>query len=52
MTFEWSWVSGEAPAGWKLGNVVPIFKKCKKDELGNYRKSRPVSVPSITGKIM
>lgn len=37
MTFEWFWESGEVPAGWKLANIGPFFKNCKKDELGNYR---------------
>ncbi|KAK4832275.1 hypothetical protein QYF61_021674 [Mycteria americana] len=44
-----SWESGEVPADWKLANVIPIYKKCVREDPGNYR---PVSLTSAPGKIM
>ncbi|CAM5146678.1 unnamed protein product [Natator depressus] len=47
--FENSWRSGEVPEDWRKANVVPIFKKGKKEDSGNYK---PVSLTSVPGKIM
>ncbi|PKU48710.1 rna-directed dna polymerase from mobile element jockey- hypothetical protein [Limosa lapponica baueri] len=47
--FERSWRTGEVPEGWRKANVIPVFKKGKKEEPGNYR---PVSLTSNPGKMM
>lgn len=49
IVFLWSWKSGEVPVKWKQANVVPIFKKDKKEDPSN---NQPVSVTSVPGKIM
>ena len=43
-----SWKSGEVSVDWKLANV-PVFKKGKKEDPGNYR---PVSLTSEPGRVM
>ncbi|KFP27233.1 RNA-directed DNA polymerase from mobile element jockey, partial [Colius striatus] len=47
--FEQSWRTGKVPEDWRKDNVTPVFKKCRKDDPGNYR---PVSLTSIPGKKM
>jgi len=34
--FQRSWQSGEVPGDWRKGNLVPIFKKDRKDDPGSY----------------
>lgn len=47
--FQKSLDTGTLPQAWKLGNIVPIFKKGDKQEAGNYR---PVSLTSVLCKTM
>ena len=49
MTFERSGQSGEVRGNWRKGNIVPIFKKGRKEDPGNYR---PVSLTAVPGKVM
>ncbi|KAK4823799.1 hypothetical protein QYF61_006521 [Mycteria americana] len=39
----------KTPVDWRLANVMPIYKKGWKEDLGNYR---PVSLTSMPGKVM
>ncbi|KAF4798796.1 RNA-directed DNA polymerase from mobile element jockey-like protein [Turdus rufiventris] len=47
--YEQSWLTGEVPDDWKLANVMPIHKKGRKENPGNYR---PVSLTSVPGKVI
>ncbi|KAK0682480.1 LIN1 transcriptase, partial [Pygoscelis papua] len=47
--YQQSWLTGEVPDDWRLANVMPIYKKGRKEDPGNYR---PVSLISVPGKIM
>ena len=39
--FEKLWLSGEVPRDWTNEHIIPIYKKGKKEDLGN---SRPMSL--------
>ena len=41
--------TGEVPENWRIANVVPLFKKGSRDNLGNYRL---VSLTSVVGKLL
>uniref|UniRef100_A0A8B9I2Q1 Reverse transcriptase domain-containing protein n=1 Tax=Anser brachyrhynchus TaxID=132585 RepID=A0A8B9I2Q1_9AVES len=47
--YRQSWLSGEVPVDWRLANVMPIYKKGRRADPGNYR---PVSLTSVPGKLM
>ena len=46
---ETSWRTREMPEGWRIVNVIPIFKKVGREDSGNYR---PVRLTSIPGKVL
>ncbi|KAJ7406998.1 hypothetical protein WISP_129591 [Willisornis vidua] len=47
--YQQSWLTEEVLDNWKMANVMAIHKKGQKEDLGNYR---PVSLPSVPGKVM
>ncbi|KFV90098.1 hypothetical protein N327_01950, partial [Fulmarus glacialis] len=47
--YQQSWLTREVPVDWRLANVMPIYKKGRKEDPGNYR---PVSLTSVPGKVM
>ena len=49
ITLQRSWKSEEVEVNWKLASTVPVFKKGKKEDPGNYW---PVNLTSVPGKIM
>ena len=44
-----SWITGDVSADWRLANLMPIFKKGGKDDLGSYR---PINLTLVLGKVM
>ena len=46
--FERSWITGEVPEDWRIASVTPVFRKGKKEDVGN---SRPVSLTSVPRKV-
>ncbi|KAK4818823.1 hypothetical protein QYF61_019860 [Mycteria americana] len=49
ITYQRSWEPGEVPAICKLANIMPIYQKGMREDLGKYR---PLSLASVPGKIM
>uniref|UniRef100_A0A8C3B661 Reverse transcriptase domain-containing protein n=1 Tax=Cairina moschata TaxID=8855 RepID=A0A8C3B661_CAIMO len=47
--YQQSWLSGEVPVDWRLANMMPIYKKGRRADSGNYR---PVSLTSVPRKLM
>ena len=47
--FNSSLESGQIPENWRVANVTPLFKKGSREELGNYR---PVRLISVVGKVL
>ena len=47
--YQRSWSTGEVPEDWRLASVTPIYKKGRREDLGNYG---PVSLTLVQGKIM
>ena len=47
--YHQSWLTGEVPDDWKLADVMPIYKKGRKEGPGNYT---PASLTSVPGKVM
>jgi len=43
-----SWESGQIPVDWKMANVVPVFKKGKKEDPCNYMPNSLTPVPDKT----
>ncbi|KAJ7412356.1 hypothetical protein BTVI_46501 [Pitangus sulphuratus] len=53
-TVQTLWESRTVPVYQKLANIIPTFKKSKKDDLGNYRPVSLILVPAWIheGKVM
>ena len=49
LLFNLSLRSGSLPDDWKISNIVPVFKKGKRDHVSNYR---PISLLSNISKVL
>jgi len=49
ITYQQSCLTKEVQIDYRLANVMSIYKKNQKEDPGNYR---PVSLTSVTGKVM
>ena len=49
LLFNKSLLQGEVPEDWKLANIVPVFKKGKREHVANYR---PISLLPIISKVL
>jgi len=47
--YQQCWLTGEVPVDWMLANMMPIYKKGQKEDLGSYR---PVRLTLVLGKVM
>lgn len=47
--YQQFWPTREVPGDWKLPNVISMYKKNQKEDLGS---SRPVSLISVPQKVM
>ncbi|KAK4823371.1 hypothetical protein QYF61_001719 [Mycteria americana] len=47
--YQQSWLTREVPVDWRLANVMPIHKKGRKEDPGNYR---PVHLTLVPGKVI
>lgn len=47
--YQRSWEPGEVPTDWKVANIIPIYKKGRKEEPGKYT---PVGLTSVPGEVM
>jgi len=39
--YQQFWLTGEVPDDWRIADVTPIYKKCQKEDAGNYRPASP-----------
>ncbi|GAB0179668.1 mitochondrial enolase superfamily member 1 [Grus japonensis] len=47
--YQQSWLTRKVPIDWSLADVMRIYEKGQKEDLGNYR---PVTLTSVSGKVM
>lgn len=50
--YQHSGSTREVPVDWRLANVTPIYNKCFKQDSGNYKPWKQVSLTLVPGKVM